>query len=351
MADNNLSGAQPGPDVSTPADAQTYDEHVEDISKLLEDPATDLPEEKEDNAEAATTTDAVEDDDPLGLDAVETEDVGEADAEEPDGSDEPEIKGGRFAPDSAKVTLDDGSVITVADLKRNNLFQRDYTKKTTELQTQRSEVESLRSQVSQQAQSLDQFRDYAAWYAQTYLPQPPAPFEGDPATDPYGYQQWTFKRDKWFEHEQAFQQLQAQRADEQQRHSHETEQQTQARYQQEAEKLIEAMPVLKDPTRRKQAWDALVSGAQQHYGVPAEEVNSFGSHKYLLILRDALAYRRIKDKAPQVQEKVTARPAMKPGQRVSTQAAPAKERQVLSERLSRSGSIEDATALLSSFKL
>ena len=112
MADNNLSGSEPGPDVSTPAPAQTYEEHVEDISKLLEDPATDLPEGEEDNAEAAPV--ANPEDDPLGLDAAE--DVGEASAGEPEGS-EAEIKGGRFAPDSAKVTLDDGSVITVADAR------------------------------------------------------------------------------------------------------------------------------------------------------------------------------------------------------------------------------------------
>lgn len=346
MADNNLSGSEPGPDVSTPAPAQTYEEHVEDISKLLEDPATDLPEGEEDNAEAAPVENP--EDDPLGLDAAE--DVGEASAGEPEGS-EAEIKGGRFAPDSAKVTLDDGSVITVADLKRNNLYQRDYTRKTTELAAEREQISARKSEVDQQAQSLDQLREYAAWYAQTYLPQPPAPFEGDPTSDPVGYMKWTQSRDRWNEHAQAFQQFQAFQAGEQQRRTDETARQRADRDRQEADALIKAMPVLKDPQRREQAWNALVSGAQQHYGVPAEEVNSFQSHKYLLILRDALAYRRIKDKAPQVQEKVAARPAMRPGQRMPTQAAPSKERQVLSERLSKSGSIDDAVALLSSLKI
>lgn len=347
MADNNLSGTEPGPDVTTP---QTYEDQVEGLSELLEDPATDLPDESEDG-EAATTEPAdVEDDDPLGLE-IEAEDVGEADAEDPDGSDEPEIKGGRFAPDSAKVTLDDGSVITVADLKRNNLFQRDYTKKTTELKARETEVETLKSEVSQQAQSLDQFREYAAWYAEQFLPKQPEPFKGNRINDPMGYLEWSQKNDEWQAHVQAYNAFQQQGQIAQQQKAGETQKQAEARLATERNALLKAIPVLKDPVKGKQTWDAIVSGAAEHYGITAEEVNTVGDHRMLVALRDALAYRRIKAQAPKVQAQVAAKPAMKPGKRTAPQAAISKERQARSERLRQTGRFDDAVAALSDFDL
>src|SRR5688500_16103369 len=120
MADDNLSPSGE-PVVTTLPTPPTEDQLVEDISNLLDDPTPDPVEDEPDEAAAPP-----EDDDPLGLGA---EDVDADTPEEPDGSEEPEIKGGRFAPDTAKVTLEDGTVITVAELKRNNLFQRDYTRK------------------------------------------------------------------------------------------------------------------------------------------------------------------------------------------------------------------------------
>jgi len=340
MVDNNLSGSQPGPDVTTP---QTYDEHVEDISKLLGDPEPDPAEDVEEEAASSEPAD-VEDDDPLGLE-VEAEDVGEEDAEDPDGSDEPEIKGGRFAPDSAKVTLDDGTVITVADLKRNNLFQRDYTKKTTELKAEREAFDNERTSLSQQAQSLDQFREYAAWYAETHLPKQPEPFKGNRIQDPMGYLEWSQKNDEWQAHAQAYQAFQQQKTAAEQQKQGETQKQVETRLARERDALLKAMPVLKDPVKGKQTWEAIVSGAQEHYGITAEEVNTVGDHRMLVALRDALAYRRIKAKAPQAQAQVAAKPAIRPGKRAPTEAGKIKERQVLSER-ARTGDFDAGVAHL-----
>jgi hypothetical protein len=342
MPDSNLPGS-PGPDVTTP---QTYDDQVEELSNLLGDPETDLPADDQD--EAAAQPEDVEDDDPLGLEA---EDVETDEAEEQDGSDEPEIKGGRFAPDTAKVTLDDGSVITVAELKRNNLFQRDYTKKTTELKARETEVETLKSEVSQQAQSLDQFRDYAAWYAETYLPKQPEPFKGNRIQDPMGYLEWSQQNDEWQAHAQAYQTFQQQRQIAEQQNQRETQQQAQARLATEREALLKAIPVLRDPGKAKATWEAIVSGAREHYGITEEEVNTVGDHRMLVALRDALAYRRIKAKAPQVQAQVAAKPAIRQGKRSAPTAAITKERQARAERLRNSGSFADGVAALQDFDL
>jgi hypothetical protein len=345
MAGNNLS-ASAEPDVTTPA--QTFDEQVEDLSNLLGDPETDLPEDDQDEAAAPET--AEEEEDPLFAED-DAEDVGTEDAEDPDGSDVPEIKGGRFAPDSAKVTLDDGTVITVADLKRNNLFQRDYTRKTTELTAEREQVTALRSEVDQYAQSLNQSREYLAWYAETHLPKDPGRFAGDPVRDPVAYMQWQQQRDTWLEHQQAYQAFQQQKADEEQRKSGETQKQAQARLQREREALLAKIPVLKDPVKGPEAWNTLVRGAIEHYGYTADEINTKSDHRDAVMLRDALAYRRIKAAAPKVQEKVRQPAPVRPGKRAAPEARETQGRKVRSERLRNSGSFEDGVAALQDFDL
>lgn len=346
MADNNLSAPAAEPDVTTP---QTYEEQVEDISNLLGDPETDLPEDDQD--EAAAPADPVEEEeDPLFADEPGAEDVGTEDADTPDGPEEPEIKGGRFAPDTAKVTLDDGTVITVADLKRNNLFQRDYTKKTTEMAAEREQLTSLRSEVDQYAQSLNQSREYLAWYAETHLPKDPGPYKGDSVRDPASYINWSAARDAYLEHQQAWQTFQQQKADDDQRKSGETQKQAQARVKREQEALIKALPILKDPVKGPEAWNTLVRGAEQ-YGFTADEVNGLIDHRMPLVLRDALAYRRIKAAAPKVQEKVRQPAPVRPGRRPTPDAREQKGREVRSERLRNSGRFEDAVAALQDFDL
>lgn len=170
MSDDNL------PEASGPVDDElkTFDQSVEDISNLLgDDPATDPIAGDADPAKA----DAGDDGDEPEIDVSEDVEDSEGDENE-DGSDEPEIKGGRFAPDTAKVTLEDGTVITVADLKRNNLFQRDYTKKTTELAAEREQINSRATEVNQQAQSLAQLAERLQHFSHTYLPTPPRTVPG-----------------------------------------------------------------------------------------------------------------------------------------------------------------------------
>lgn len=340
MADNNLS-APAEPDVTTP---QTYDEQVEDLSNLLDDPATDPVEDDQD--EAAATADPVEEEvDPLFADD-DAEDVGTEDADDPDGSEEPEIKGGRFAPDTAKVTLDDGSVITVAELKRNNLYQRGFTEKTTALARDRETFETERQQVTEYAQSLNQSREYLAWYAETHLPKDPGRFAGDPVRDPVAYMQWQQQRDTWLEHQQAYQAFQQQKADDDQRKTGETQKQTNDRLKRETDALLSKIPVLKDPVKGPEAWNTLVRGAIEHYGYTADEINTMSDHRIALMARDALAYRRIKAAAPKVQEKVRQPAPVRPGKRAAPDAREQQGRKVRSERLRNSGSFDDGVASL-----
>jgi hypothetical protein len=341
MPIDNLSA--PAEPVAVPA-PQSEEELISDISNLLDDPATD-PVNEHEEANAAQP----EDDDPLGLGAEDV--VQKDDAEDPDGPDEPEIKGGRFAPDSAKVTLDDGSVISVAELKRNNLFQRDYTKHRQEDAEARKVLDSEREQVSQYAQSLEQSREYLTWYAEKFIPQQPGPFTGDARQDPQAFIEWQQDVARWQTHAQAWQQFKAEQEAEGQRKVGETQKQHQERVKRERDALMNAIPVLKDPVKGKQVWDNIVAGATQHYGIAPEEVNSTADHRFIKVLRDALAYRRIKEAAPTVQATVAKRPAVNNGRRAAPGAAQIREKQARTERLRNSGTLQDGIAALSDLDL
>ena len=339
MADNNLS-ASAEPDVTTSAQSVTFDDHVEDLTKALQDDplsADPVVEETEETPAAEETPD----DDPLGLDA---EDVAADAADEPDES-EAEIKGGRFAPDTAKVTLDDGSVTTIAELKRGTLFQRDYTQKTQTLAKERETFEAERQQVSQYAQQVEQLREYASWYAEQYLPKKPEPFTGDRMNDPMGYLQWSQKNDEWQAHAQAYQTFQQQKQASEQQKKGETDKQFQERRLKEAAALGEAIPVFKDPVKGKAAWEAMVTGAAE-FGFSPEDLDAVVDHRLLVVLRDALAYRRIKAKAPQAKEEVARRPPVREGRRAPADQQQTRQRQNLTERLNRPGNFDAGVELL-----
>lgn len=338
MAEDNL----PSGTVDTPPAIPSQEEILGEIADLIDDSPPENPiEDHEDAAEPG------EEDDPLGLEA-DAEDVDGTDAaEESDG--QQEVKGGRFAPDTAKVTLNDGTVISVADLKRDHLYQRDYTQKGQALAEEKKAFDAEKDEFSQYAQSLNQTRDYLAWYAETYLPKQPEPFSGAP-DDYVGFIDWQKKNAEWQVHAQAYQAFQQLKQQDEEKQQGETVKQAQTRMQAERQKLLDAIPVLKDPAKGKQVWGNIVTGAQQHYGISEAEVNSVGDHRMLKVLRDALAYRQLKAKAPTVKAEVAKRP-VNPGKRQPPQAQVVKGRQDRLERLKRNPSLENGAASLMDFDL
>jgi hypothetical protein len=326
---------------STPS-GKSEDELIGDISNLLDDPDMDLEEEDQDQAKAAKVES--DEDDP------DAEDVAEQDDAEDDDGPQDEIKGGRFAPDSAKVTLEDGTVITVAELKRNNLFQRDYTRKRQEEAEAAKAVAAKDAELSQYAQSLNQSRDYLAWFAETHMPKRPDAFAGNPMADPAGYLEWQHKENQWRALNEAYQTFQQQKEADAQRHSGETQKEAQERLKREADALSEAFPVLRNPDKRRGFWERLETGANQFFGISAEEVRSIGDHRMVKVLHAAVRQMRLEQKAPQVREEVK-RPVPKSNKRVDTRAQGERQRQAQTERLRRDGTLEAGISVLESFDL
>jgi hypothetical protein len=323
-----------------PDTAKSYDEAVEDISNLLGDPDEDPAEDDEEKAKAGPDDSDEESD---GAEDVETDD-----AEDPDGS-EPEVKGGRFAPDSAKVTLEDGTVITVAELKRNNLFQRDYTKKTTEHSEAVKAFEAERQQVSQYAQSLSQFREYAAWFAENHMPKRPEPFAGNAMSDPAGYLTWSQQETQWQRMQDAYNQFQLQKQAEDQNKTQESQIKGQQRLRTEAAKLADKFPVLNNPEKRTAFWSRLEAGAEKYFGITADEVRSVGDHRMIVALHAAVRMKQVAEKAPQVKDELKKRPQA--GKRLEPQAQGKRDQQARTERLRREGTFEAGVSALESFNL
>lgn len=316
----------------------SFNDGVDAIDNLLDDSGDPKPAKKVEAKDQAEQPDESESDEPADEATAE-------DAEDTDGS-EP-LKGGRFAPDSAKVTLDDGSVITIAELKRNNLFQRDYTRKTTELKTERDAFAQQKSQLDQHAQSLAQQRDFILSAAQKFIPQPPS--RELLQSDPLQYMQAKADYD---ERMSVFNQL----AYQQQANSRLTEEQqaeaTNQLRQEESRRLLEAIPEFKDRNVYQNFWNDAVETMASKYGFSKTEIEETLDHRFYVAMRDLVKFHKALNKAPQVKQEVEKKPQMISGsRRMDPKAKTSREAQQRAENLRKSGSFDAGVAALMDLNL
>ena len=331
MSDTNL------PEGTGGDEALTFDSGADAISDLLADPETDLEEQDQGPEAEAETED--EGEEPETEENAEADDEeGDVEAEEPDESGD--IKGGRFAPDSAKVTLDDGTVTTIAELKRNNLFQRDYTRKTQELSEERRTFEENKRQADEYARQIAAQRDFLLQASQRFLPQPPDRSMMD--SDPIGYMQAQAEyQEKMGIAQQLYQASQAEQARMQEQQQ---KQQTEIR-QREAERLFEAMPELKNRETYARFWNDAVE-TMNEYGFTQAELDEATDHRFYKVFRDLMKYRKARTAAPKVREQVQKKPVMQPQKRMDPKAKTSRERQAKAERLRQTGDFQAGVAAL-----
>lgn len=337
MQIDNLPGVEPGPvDTSAPTEASL----IEDIADLLDDdPETD-PAESEDQAKAGETDDG---DEPEV--AIDPEDVDDPENADSDDGPQDDVKGGQFAPNTAKVTLKTGRVISVEELKtyaetREAELQRGFTEKTQELGARRAAVD-------QQAQSLTQLAERLTVFSQKYLPQPPEPFTGTPDTDPLGYMTYMQQREQYEQAVNEFNGIQygtSQLTEEQQRQQDEQDRQTWAS---EAAALVERDKFFADPKKVQAFFEEAVNIGGEAWGLTREDIAGLRSGKAFQVLRDAVRYRKALAKAPEVQKQVQAKPVVAiGGRRANPNSRVTAEKQARSERLRTTGSFEAGVAAI-----
>lgn len=319
--------------------ALSFDEGADAISNLFQDSgngtskgkveaqdtAEDQPDEPEDGQEVDADTEEQVDDAP--------------DAE--DGPDEVG-SGGKFVSNDAKVTLNDGTVITVEALKRGFMSQQSFTRSSQENAAERKALAESKAQVGQIAQAIAQQRDFLLQAAQMLLPK--APDRSMMDSDPLGFMQAKAAYDDQMQVvNQLLYQQQAERGRLSQEQEHEMQQARHGEYQ----RLLNVMPELKDQRVYQQFWtDATETAA--HYGYTAEEFAELATdHRLYPALRDLVKYRKALKQAPKVKETMQQRPKiMQGGKRMDPKAKTSRDAQARSDQLRKTGSFDAGVAAL-----
>ena len=113
----------------------------------------------------------------------------------------------------------------------------------------------------------------------------------------------------------------------------------------EAQVLMEKIPELRDAKSAAQFKNDIVHAATEYYGFPEEVLGNITNHNELLVLRDAMLYRKMMASEDTVKNKAKkARPVIKPGAKRTTTNNDVVRKQ--RTKLKKSGSVEDALALM-----
>ncbi|MFL6711122.1 MAG: hypothetical protein ACJ8HI_23220 [Massilia sp.] len=279
-------------------------------------------------------------------DAEPEADEEEGEAEEDSESDEQEAdpKAKKQPGDDVTVKMDDGSQVTLRELKRGFLRQSDYTRKTQELAETRRAVESERSTLTQTAQQQQQAFEVAATLIQEQMP--PVPNVALIQENPQLYLQQQALREQAMQKlhrlAQAKQVAEQTQAEEAKRQEREKAQELKRLKAEEQELLMQKLPKLRDQKALEAfVQDALTYGGKA-WGITPEQVGNIYSHTEAMILHAAvnwLKYQSTKMKAvAEAKKSPPLRPAPRqaPGQRTK-----AKKAEALSV-LKNPGATEDA---------
>jgi len=120
----------------------------------------------------------------------------------------------------------------------------------------------------------------------------------------------------------------------------------QARFQREQAKLNEFWPEL---MADKAVQQQVMVDAEKAYGFKAEDFNGLSDHRHYKVLKDALAYRAAKEKTEAAVKVVRAKPKLVKGAARSSVNPKDAKRADAMDRLSKSGSIDDAADALEGF--
>jgi hypothetical protein len=308
--------------------------------KAQSDKAEDEAPEAE---EASTDAEAEPDADEADAEAEEAD----AEDEQPD-DEEATAKPKKQPGDDVTVKLDDGSQVTLRELKRGFLRQSDYTRKTQEAAEIRKAAEAQREALSTVAEQQKQAFEVAAALIRDQIPDHP-----DPSlihTNPQQYLALKEAREsaqrKLHDLAVAYQQSQegvkaqteAQKKAEAARERQELEDLKRTEYQ----ALVKAMPKLGTEEGRKAFLAEAAEIGGKVYGISPEQIGNIISHVEVRILHDAIQWRKAQSQKMEAVSKAKQVPPLRPANRVAPGTkAKAKQAEALGV-LRNTGSTEDA---------
>jgi hypothetical protein len=326
---------------------------------FISDQEIDLMDNKEEASEVTEPVEAEKDTDEEYVDPELAKLDQQSDEEDDEPEEEPEVKAeeqaedkeykdGQFLPDNGKVKLDDGSIITVGELRRNNLFQSDYSKKTESLKEEVQAFETQRQEFQEVAQQFAQQRDFLEQMAGSMIPPEPHPLLADVNSEHYNPQQYLNQQRAYSEAVQQYQQFEGWRAQEAERQQQEQSQAMALWAEQQKSALLERMPDLIEP-KAMNAFNADKAKYAEFYGVPVEEFTQPMAAQAEHVLRDAMRYRKIVEKSAAKKTsstKTSTAPIIKGRQKPSTKQKSVRGKAERLQRLQSDGSMESAVAAL-----
>jgi hypothetical protein len=239
------------------------------------------------------------------------------------------------------VRLDDGSVATVADLRRGGLRQADYTRKASALAEERRALQAETQRVAMLDHEQQEQRQLLAYFARAIVPREP-----DPAlisADPEGYRRQleSYKAQvgvlgRLGNDIQAFNERLA--AEQAWAHG--------AARHEESRKLTERAPEFGREDYYRQFWNEAMR-AGEFYGYTPQEFEQINDHRHYLVLRDALAYRRIKARNARSRTRTDGLPPVITGSRRRSSDQARRERKDAAwARFNRNRSLRNAVDLI-----
>jgi len=311
------------------------EESVQEESSVEEDNSATM---EDDASYENDDVDTTEDDSEVDYSEDDYSDEDDTDEESAEYDDEPD----QGEPSKFTVKVDGEEVeVTLEDLKRSYSGQGKIQKGMQEAAEARKQAQQMQEQMAQAAQQI------AAMYQQVqqqgFMAPPKEPSRELFDSDPIGYMEAKMQYDDQLKafNEQQGQMMQLRQYEQQQRMA-----QQQQMLQSEVEVLKQKIPELSNPEQAGKFREDLVNTASEFYGFSPEDLGNVTDHRALLVLRDAMMYRKSQKARSKVDEKASkARPVIKPN---AKRTADPKRKQVQKSKaqLKKSGSVDDALALM-----
>lgn len=306
-------------------------EPADELAEILGDLPGDPPEEED------TLTDTADEESD-----GEAEEAEEAEASEEEDAD---YDKGRWAADDARVRMPDGNYVAVSELKNGYLRQDEFSRKTQGFARERDAFEAQREQIQQAAtQYRDRLDQVDHWLEQSKPQRPSVPYD---MNDPETWGAWGAYREGQAQWDEASRYWQAQRQELEDKTKREDEENNRAQAQREMEALYGRIPSLRDPAKQNAFVAEAARLGAQHWGISEQDVRSIADHRLFLVLKDAMAYRRLQTRKPKAKAEIEEKPQML---RTSRRADPKVEkRRGKTERfarLNKTGSKEAGIASL-----
>ena len=305
---------------------------VESETTETEAPETEVAEVEEEEVEQESEPES--DDNAEYAESDDDDDDDEYEASDEDQADQ-------AGPETFSVKINGENVdVTLDDLKRDYSGQQYIQKGMKQAAEQRKQAEEAFNGLSQQRAQLEQLMQQVG--QQGILTQPTPPTKDLLNADPLGY----IEADASYREEMGAYQAQQQELGQQHQAMQQQQGQAhQAHLQSQMAELQQAIPEFSDAKKAPKMKERLVKQGMAE-GYTAEEIGGIVDHRAMKVLHKAMLYDQMVAGGGDVQAKLKkARPLMKAGTKKQPTSAAKKYGKQMS-KLKKSGSIDDAAALL-----